>query len=146
MKWSEVVQSCPTLCNPMDCSLLGSSVHGIFQARVLEWVAIPFSQGSSWPWDWTWVSCIAGRFFTVWTTREVQRGGDQTYMEQIQQTEGVRECGSKDVMIRWRTNLYVCLLLFVRIPCGTVEIARMLRSDEQRSQMFLLTSRVPLNK
>ena len=50
----------------MDCSLPGSSVHGILQARILEWVAIPFSTGSSWPRDWTWVSCIAGRFFTVW--------------------------------------------------------------------------------
>ena len=48
---SEVAQSCPTLCEPMDCSLLGSSVHGIFQARVLEWVAISFSRGSSWPRD-----------------------------------------------------------------------------------------------
>ena len=46
---SEVTQSCPTLCNPMDCSLPGSSVHGIFQARVLEWGAIAFSRGSSWP-------------------------------------------------------------------------------------------------
>ena len=54
----------------MDCSLPGSSVHGIFQARVLEWVAIPFSQGSSWPWDWTWVSCITGGFLTVSATRE----------------------------------------------------------------------------
>ena len=44
---SEVAQSCPTLCNPMDCSLSGSSVHGIFQARVLEWIAISFSKGSS---------------------------------------------------------------------------------------------------
>ena len=101
-----VAQSCPTLCNPMDCSLPGSSVHGILQARILEWVAMPphppgdlpnlgieprsptlqavlyclshqgsprilewvaypFSRGSSWPRDWTWVSCIAGRFFTV---------------------------------------------------------------------------------
>ena len=48
-KWSEVTQSCPTLCNPMDCSLPGSSVRGIFQARVLEWVAISFSRGSSQP-------------------------------------------------------------------------------------------------
>ena len=48
---SEVAQSCPTLCNPMDCSLLGSSVHGIFQARVLEWIAISFSRGSSQPRD-----------------------------------------------------------------------------------------------
>ena len=46
----------------------GFSVHWILQARVLKWVAIPFSRGSSWPWDWTWVSCIAGRFFTIWAT------------------------------------------------------------------------------
>ena len=65
---SEVAQSCPILCDPMDCSLPGSSVHGIFQARVLEWVAISFSRGSSWPRDWTWVSCIAGRRFTIWAT------------------------------------------------------------------------------
>ena len=45
--------SCPTLCNPMDCSPPGSSIHGILQARILEWVAISFSRGSSWPWNWT---------------------------------------------------------------------------------------------
>ena len=67
---SEVAQSCPTLCNPMDCSLPGSSVHGIFQARVLEWVAISFSRGSSRPRDWTQVSRIVGRHFTIWATRE----------------------------------------------------------------------------
>ena len=44
---SKVAQSCPTLCDPMDCSLSGSSIHGIFQARVLEWIAISFSRGSS---------------------------------------------------------------------------------------------------
>ena len=65
-----VAQSCLTLCDPMDCSLPGSSVHGILQARVLEWVAMPFSRGSSWPRDQTQVSCIAGRFSTIWTTRE----------------------------------------------------------------------------
>ena len=53
----------------MDCSLSGSSVHGIFQARVLEWTVISFSRGSSWPRDRTWVSWIAGRCFTVWATR-----------------------------------------------------------------------------
>ena len=51
-------------CDPMDCSLPGSSVPGIFQARILEWVAISFSRGSSPPRDQTWVSCIAGGFFT----------------------------------------------------------------------------------
>ena len=64
------LQSCPTLCDPMDCSLPGFSVHGILQARILQWVAIPFSRGSSWPRDWIWISCTAGRFFTIWATRE----------------------------------------------------------------------------
>ena len=60
-----VAQWCPTLCDPMDCNLPGSSVHGILQARVLEWVAISFSRTSSEPRDWIRVSCIAGRFFTL---------------------------------------------------------------------------------
>ena len=54
-----VTQSCPTLCNPMDCSPPGSSVRGIFQARILEWVAVSFSGGSSWPRDRTCVSCVS---------------------------------------------------------------------------------------
>ena len=54
----------------LDCSLPGTSVHGIFQARVLEWFAISFSRRSSKPGDWTWVSHIAGRRFTIWATRE----------------------------------------------------------------------------
>ena len=69
-----VAQSCPidfaipgTVCNPP-----ASSGHGILQARMLEWVAIPFSRRSFWPMDQTWVSHIAGRFFTVWATREAQ--------------------------------------------------------------------------
>ena len=65
-----VTQSCLTLFNPMDCSPPGSSVHGILQAWTLEWVAVPFSRGSSWPRDQTWISCIAGRFFIAWATRE----------------------------------------------------------------------------
>ena len=66
-----VAQSCPTLCDSMDCSLPGSSLHGIFQARVLEWVAISFSRRSSRPRDQTRVSRIVGRCFTIWATREV---------------------------------------------------------------------------
>ena len=54
----------------IHCSPPGYSVHGILQARILEWVAIPFSKGFSQPRDWTWVSHIAGRFFTIWATRE----------------------------------------------------------------------------
>ena len=70
--WNEmkVIQSCPTLCDPMDCSLPASSVHEILQARILEWVAIPFSRVSSPPRGKTQVSCIAGNFFTIWATRE----------------------------------------------------------------------------
>ena len=55
---------------PMDSSLPGSAVHGIFQARILEWAAISFCRGSSQPRDWTQVSCIADRHFIVWATRE----------------------------------------------------------------------------
>ena len=58
-------QLCPTLCNRMNCSPPGSSLYGLLQARILEWVAIPFSRASSRPRDQTWVSCIAGIFFTV---------------------------------------------------------------------------------
>ena len=60
-----VAQLCLTLCNPMDYSPPGSSVHGILQARILEWIAIFFSRGSSWPRDQTLVFCIAGRFFSL---------------------------------------------------------------------------------
>ena len=62
---SEVAQSCLTLYDPMDCSLPGSSVLGILQARVLEWVAVSSSRGSSQSRDGTQVSCIAGRHFTI---------------------------------------------------------------------------------
>ena len=58
------------LCDPMNYGLPLSSVHGILQATILEWVAIPFSRGSSQPRDRTWVFCIAGRFFTIWAAME----------------------------------------------------------------------------
>ena len=64
-------QSCPTLCDSMDYSLLGSSVHGISQARILEWVAIPFSRGSSQPRDRTLVFYMGRRILYHWATREV---------------------------------------------------------------------------
>ena len=65
-------QSRLTLCDPMDCNPPGSSVHEILQARILEWIALPSSRGSSQLRDQTRVSCIAGGFFTVWTTRGAQ--------------------------------------------------------------------------
>ena len=63
IQFSSVAQSCPTLWDPMDCSPPGSSIHEIFQARILEWVAISFSRGSFQSRDWTGVSCIAGKCF-----------------------------------------------------------------------------------
>ena len=65
-----VAQSCLTLSDPIDCSLPQSAVHGISQARILEWVALSFSKGSPWPGDPACVSCIALRFCTTWATRE----------------------------------------------------------------------------
>ena len=62
----------PTLCNSLYCSLPGSSVHGIFQARILKWVAISSSRGSSQPRNQTRISCITGGFFTSWATREAK--------------------------------------------------------------------------
>ena len=69
-KWKvkvKVAQLCPTVCDPVDCT-----GHGILQARILQWVAFPFSRESSQPRDQTQVSCIEGRFFTSWATREFQ--------------------------------------------------------------------------
>ena len=63
-----VTKLCPTLVTPMGCSPPVFSVHGILQARILEWVAISFSRGSSRHRNWTWVSCTAGRFFPDWAT------------------------------------------------------------------------------
>ena len=73
MEWKVKVllsQWCLTICSPMDYSSPGSSVHGILQARILEWGAIPLSRGSSWPRNQTQVSHTVGRFSTVWATRE----------------------------------------------------------------------------
>ena len=77
-----VAQPCPALCDPVDCSPPGSSVHGILQARLWQWVAISSSRGSSQPRDQTQVSCNAGRFFTVWATGEA-------YLEAGAQKEGL---------------------------------------------------------
>ena len=68
------IGECPTPSDPMDYSLPGFSIHGIVQARILEWVAISFSRGSSWPRDRTQVSHIAGRCFNLWATREALGG------------------------------------------------------------------------
>ena len=75
MNWKIVIDIYPLLCIvkvTQSCLTLRDSVHGILQARILEWVVFLFSRGSSQPRDWTQVSCIAGRFFTSWAIREAQ--------------------------------------------------------------------------
>ena len=72
-------QSWMTLCDPMSCDLPGPFVHGILQARILEWVAILFSRGSSWSRDQTWLSWIAGRFLTIWATGKSIRVSNSPY-------------------------------------------------------------------
>ena len=91
-----VIQWCPTLHDRMVCTPPGSSVHGISQARILEWVSISFSSGSSWPGNWTGVSCIAGGFFTSWATREAQ-------------TVWVKECSLRPQVFVECVCVYVCV-------------------------------------
>ena len=68
---AQSLQSSPTLCSSVDCSPPGSSIHGILQARILEWVAISFSRRSSWPRDRTWVSLTVDRLFIISASREL---------------------------------------------------------------------------
>ena len=70
-----IIQLCPTPCDPVDYSPPGSSLHGIFQARIPEWIALSSSRGSSWPSDQTWISCVsctAEGLFTLWAIREAR--------------------------------------------------------------------------
>ena len=110
----------------MDCSLPGSSLHGILQARVLEWVAISFSRGSSWPRDWTLVSCIPGRHFNLWATREVPfsekvvcnsdltRKQVSNISQPLRTNAGVR--GGRDVYVIWEIQLSVVSWVQVEMP------------------------------
>ena len=123
----KAAQSCPTLCELVDCGPPGSSVHGFLQARTLEWVDIPFSRGSSWPRAWTSVSSIAGRFFTTWTTREA-KCPNKSYLGK---THGfLKWClhGSKNIhsissaiayfkagLVQIYIFLYVCMFIFVYV-------------------------------
>ena len=101
-EWSEVAQSCLTLCDPMDCSPPGFSFHGILQARILEWVAISFCRGSSQPRDQTRVSRIAGRCFNLWATREAQ------YLWQILKSKFSLEIFTIKREIGWRCT-QICM-------------------------------------
>ena len=106
----EVSQSCPTLWDPMDSSLPGFFVHGIFLARILEWVAISFSRRSSRPTDRTRVSHIVGRRFTVWATREVHI---------YKRATGAGKQRPWELFIHSQPALIVCLTLCVFFPVLT---------------------------
>ena len=116
----------------MGCSLPGSSIHGIFQARVLEWVAIAFSRGSSWPRDRTPVSHIVDRRFTVWATREVHYGGIPYYNDDPLSEVKWRKEGSF-----WQS---VCLKTIHPLSCETYHLGK----DYNCSlQYFVLVSHPP---
>ena len=109
---------CPTLCDATDCSPWGSSVHGVLQARIPEWVAISSSRGSSLSRDWTcifWVSCIAGRFFTHWATAEAPKS--LVYSYNCKQNSMDIECWVK-TMVKvgkaWEVFVYMWY------PCGAL--------------------------
>ena len=99
-----VIQSCMTLCNPMDCSPQGFSVHGILQARILEWVAIPFSRRSPWPRDQAQVPCIAGRFVIVWATREASIHG-------VAESNTAEWLTQESRYLYWHNSLYLGQLI-----------------------------------
>ena len=105
---SEVAQSCPTLWDPMDCSLPGSSLHGILQARVFEWVAISFSRGSSRPRDWICVSHIPGRRFNLWATREAPDWWNWWTHPQIQFVKLTGHIQEKHHLVKMRNTGGTC--------------------------------------
>ena len=108
VKESELAQSCPSLCHPMDCGLPGSSIHGVLQASVLEWVAIAFSRGSSWPRDWTQVSHIAGKRFTLWANRETRKKKIKTNNSEYEEVAAGGTWGSILLGTLWGTTLDNC--------------------------------------
>ena len=105
---SEVTQLCLTLCDPMDCSPPVSSIHGILQARLLGWIAVFFSRGSSWPKDQIQVSRIAGRRFNLWATREAK-----VYLNTSYPLPNSKELSqyTKAIVIEMRTPYWVSLVV-----------------------------------
>ena len=136
LKWSHVTQSCPTLCDPMDCSLQASFVHGIFQARVLEWAAISFFRGSSWPRD---RMCTGGQILYHWDIREVLQ---TWYLYLKDEKEAYFSCGSLNHKehhnfyeqrnnvplkgLRWKTelNTHTVHSLHSQTPKGSKQLSR----------------------
>ena len=134
-----VTQSCLTLCDPTDCSPPGSSVHGILQARILEWMAISFSRGSYWPRDWTRVSCIAGRLFTVWATREALRSWaepENSWLytnSQIYSTATDGASGKEPIYQCWRQGFHWTQLKQLTMHTYHQSLPRCGRAEAKRS-------------
>ena len=116
LKWPSVcvsvTQSCTPLCDPVDCSQPGASVHGIFQGRILEWVAISSSRNPS-SRDQTWVSCIAGRLFTTWATRKVPKWPGIFILlgRRVRVNTSLYKSYSKEIL-DFQTNSHVSLLMW----------------------------------
>ena len=127
-----VAELCPTFFNPMDCSPPGSSVHGILQARILEWNAIPFSRGSSQARDWTWISCIACRFFTDWAT-----GKPFQVIKCLKKQVGdgyLQECETVMTNSQWLKSRRNFVLVALDLVCFSVEIGEKCHCEgKQRS-------------
>ena len=106
-----ITQSCTTLSKSKDCSPPGSSVHGILQARILEWVSMPFSRGSSQPRDWTQVSHIADRFFTMWAIQNTGKFGKINFFRTLETTKSTLELTKKHLLkktncLSWEQTLW----------------------------------------
>ena len=126
-----VTQSCPTLCGPMNCSPSGSSVHGISQAKILEWVAVPSSRGSSQCRDQTSDSHISDTFFTAWATVATL----------YQNTSFLRLLNLNSVILRaWRTNLITSELRYTEnilgFPGGTSDKEPACRCRKHKRHRF----------
>ena len=102
-----------TLCDPVDCRPPSSFVPGISQARILEWIAIPFSTGTSGPRDRTFISCIAGRLFTIWAARraliQLQYNIKTRWLTLVQSTELIWILSAKDIHLGICVSLYAIL-------------------------------------
>ena len=101
-----VAQLCLTLCEPIGCTLIGSSVHANLQAGIPEWVAIPFSKRSSQPKDQTWGSCTAGGFFTMWATGSLDMNTSPGKCHRQRSLVGYSPWGHKESDTEWATSLH----------------------------------------
>ena len=119
-----VTQLCQTLCDPKDCNLPVSSVLGILQAKILGWVSIPFSRGSSQLRDRTLVSCIASGFFTIWVTKEAQMMlwvNENAYLEwnrHLVNISGFHACFFMfwmHVLPFWNLRCYLIIIIHMQI-------------------------------